>query len=412
LSLTIFIGALLALVLTSLLILWLRPVARTVGLVDVPNERKAHKGEIPLIGGLSIFIAAFAAKTVSGFISPDGMEAIDYNSFYLAGMLMVLAGSIDDYRDLSPTTKLVAQAVAALIMVYGAHVVLTDLGTLGNAGEIFSLGVFAVPFTIFACIGVINAVNMSDGLDGLAGSLALVPLLGFIAATSLFGSGEDLGILVILASAVGGFLIFNFRVPGRNTAMVFLGDSGSMFLGLTLCWFAIKFSQGENRIIAPAAALWFLLLPLFDAVSMTTRRILKKRPPFGADKEHLHHIFLLAGFTVPETVGIMSGIGVLGVGVGLTGTYFAIPDPIMLGSFVILGGLYLWMIVRSWSVMRFLRYSICRRHNSMDRRVIKDRRCNSDVAYLGPERRSGIDRRHDPRRSEDSQNVVNLKRAG
>jgi len=381
LSLTIFIGALLALVLTSLLILWLRPVARTVGLVDVPNERKAHKGEIPLIGGLSIFIAAFAAKTVSGFISPDGMEAIDYNSFYLAGMLMVLAGSIDDYRDLSPTTKLVAR-------------------------------VFAVPFTIFACIGVINAVNMSDGLDGLAGSLALVPLLGFIAATSLFGSGEDLGILVILASAVGGFLIFNFRVPGRNTAMVFLGDSGSMFLGLTLCWFAIKFSQGENRIIAPAAALWFLLLPLFDAVSMTTRRILKKRPPFGADKEHLHHIFLLAGFTVPETVGIMSGIGVLGVGVGLTGTYFAIPDPIMLGSFVILGGLYLWMIVRSWSVMRFLRYSICRRHNSMDRRVIKDRRCNSDVAYLGPERRSGIDRRHDPRRSEDSQNVVNLKRAG
>ena len=400
---TAYIGPVIALGLTSVLILWLCPVARAVGLVDIPNERKIHEGKVPLVGGLSIFVAVFAAKVVSGFILPEGAGPVDYNGFYLAGMALVFAGVVDDYRDLSPMTKIAVQSIAALIMVFGARVVLHDLGTLGNDGEILFLGIFAVPFTVFATIGVINALNMSDGLDGLAGSLSLVSLLGFIAATSIFGNGEDLGILIILAAAVSGFLLFNYRVPGRRSAVVFLGDSGSMFLGFALCWFAIKLSQGENRAIAPSAALWFLILPLFDAVSMTTRRILKKRPPFGADKEHLHHIFLLAGFTVSETVGIIAGIAVFGVGVGLAGTYLGVPDHIMLGSFLLLGLLYLWMIVRSWTVMRFLRHSICRRHTGMDRRVIADRRCTtSNVVYLGLERRSGMDRRQNPRRVADA----------
>ena len=172
--------------------------------------------------------------------------------------------------------------------------------------------------------------------------------------------------------------------------MVFLGDSGSMFLGFALAWFAIKFSQGESRIIAPSAALWFLVLPLFDAVSITTRRILRRQPPFGADREHLHHIFLLAGFTVTETVAIMAGIAMLGVGVGLAGTYFNVPDNIMLGSFLVSGLMYLWMIVHSWSVMSFLRRSINRRTKALDRRVNGERRRNINVAYMGPERRCGI----------------------
>jgi UDP-GlcNAc:undecaprenyl-phosphate GlcNAc-1-phosphate transferase len=262
--------------------------------------------------------------------------------------------------------------------------------------------VLAVPFTVFATIGVINAINMADGLDGLAGSLSLVSLSGFIAASLLFGNGQDIGILTMLAAAVIGFLVFNFRFPGRRSAIVFLGDSGSMFLGMVACWYAIKFSQGDSRVFAPSAALWFLLLPLFDAVSMTARRILKKRPPFGADKEHLHHIFLLAGFTVQETVLIMAGISALGVGIGLSATYFGVPDYIMVGSFVTLGLLYLWMIVRSWAVMRFLKKSINRRSSKVDRRMISDRRRNSSVAYLGPERRCGRDRRSDARRTDDN----------
>lgn len=405
-----FIGSVIALALTSVLILWLCSIAKAVGLVDVPTERKTHLGEIPLVGGVSIFIGVFAATVISGFLLPDGSALLDYDSFFLAGMLLLLVGVVDDYLELKPFAKIFAQIGAALIMIYAAGVVLNDLGALGNNGEMLSTGMLAVPFTVFATIGVVNAFNMSDGLDGLAGSLSLVSLLGFIAVSLWFGGGQDLGLLMILASAVAGFLMFNFRFPGRSTAVVFLGDSGSMFLGLAICWFAIKFSQGADRIISPSVSLWLLMLPLFDAVSMTTRRILKKRPPFGADKEHLHHIFLLAGFTVTETVVVMTSIAMLGGAIGLSGVYFNVPEYIMVGSFLALGLMYLWMIVHSWSVMRFLKRSINRRMGSTDRRVIADRRGTSQVTYLGPERRCGQDRRSDPRRVEDNQNVVALKR--
>jgi UDP-GlcNAc:undecaprenyl-phosphate GlcNAc-1-phosphate transferase len=293
--------------------------------------------------------------------------------------------------------------LAALIMVFGADIVLRDVGSLGNNYELLTLGMLAVPFTVFAMVGVVNAINMSDGLDGLAGSLTLVSLLGFMAATELFGNGEGLGLLAILGAAIVGFLLLNYRMPWRPRAVVFLGDSGSMFLGFTVAWFAIKFTQGDSKVLAPAAVLWFLMLPLFDTATLTVRRVLKRRPPFGADREHLHHIFLLAGFTVSETVAIMAALSLFGVGVGLAGTYFQVPDSLLLGSFLFLGGLYFWMIMHSWSAMHFLRYSINRRDCPIDRRTTPDRRTYSNVVHLGPERRSGIERRHDLRRSLDTQ---------
>jgi len=406
LSLEAYIGPVIALAFTSGLILWLGPVARAVGLVDIPSARKTHTGKVPLIGGLAIYAAVFVAMIVSDVVRPDDLVPENFGPFYLAGMFLVMAGMVDDFIDLSPLKKLAAQSVAALTMIFGAQIMLGDLGELGNRGDILSLGFLSVPFTVVATIGVINALNMSDGLDGLAGSLALVSLFGFMVATAAFGNGQDSRHLAILAAAVIGFLLFNFRLPGRQSAVAFLGDSGSMFLGFALAWFAVKFSQGEDRVIAPAAALWFLLVPLFDAVAMTVRRILNRKPPFGADREHLHHIFLLAGFTVSETVAIMAGIAMLGVGIGLACTYFQVPEYMIASAFVACGLLYLWMIMHSWSVMRFLRYSICRRHSMMDRRVVTDRRNGSNVIYLGSERRCGMDRRVDPRRSEDSPEVA------
>lgn len=396
-------GALIAFFFTAGLIVWLRPIAKATGLVDVPDARKVHMGEVPLIGGLAIFIAVFAAMITAGIILPDQIVSGDFAPFYLAGMLLILAGAIDDIVDLSPAKKFAVQIGSSLIMIYGAGVVLIDLGALNTNGTLLLLGSLSVPFTIFATIGVINAVNMSDGLDGLAGTLSLVSLLGFIVAYSIFGNNDqDIALLAILAAAVIGFLIFNLRIFGRSSASVFLGDSGSMFLGFTLVWFAIKFSQGESRVFSPSAALWFLVVPIFDAVAITTRRLLKRRPPFGADREHLHHIFLLAGFTVTETVLIMAVFALGGVSVGIAGTFFNVPEYILVGVFLIAGLFYLLMIVHSWSVMSFLKRSINRRTTNEDRRANGERRKNVNVAQLGPERRSGIDRRKDSRRKDDA----------
>ena len=186
--------------------------------------------------------------------------------------------------------------------------------------------------------------------------------------------------------------MFNLRTLWRPKAWVFLGDAGSMLLGITLSWLAIEMSQGEDRVITPAAALWFLMLPIYDAVAMMVRRLLKRRSPFEADREHLHHIFLLAGFSVGETVTLMTGIAIGGVVIGLGGTYLDLSDIVLATLFLFGGVIYYWVIRRAWRVMRFLRRSICRR-SEQERRSLVDRRQFDDPAYAGPERRSGVDRR-------------------
>jgi UDP-GlcNAc:undecaprenyl-phosphate GlcNAc-1-phosphate transferase len=401
-----YIGPILALGITSVLIFWLRPLAETVGLVDVPDGRKTHETATPLIGGPAIFLAVFVVHILSGYFLHNKFYPIDYYAFYLAGVMLVMTGMIDDYKHVSPTIRIAVESAAALVMIYLGGVVVLQIGELWVQGRTIGTGGFAVLFTVIATVGVINALNMADGLDGLAGTLALVAFCGFAVATKLFSNGQDLRILLVLIAAICGFLLFNARWFGRSRAVVFLGDSGSMFLGFTLCWFAIRFTQGESRVMPPAVALWFLMLPLFDAVCITARRLLKRRPPFGADREHLHHIFLMAGFTVAETTAIMGGIALAGVLVGLGLTYMQVPEPIIVGSFLTFGLLYLWMIIHSWKVMRFLHRSICRRRSVSDRRSYADRRCQTNVVYLGPERRSEVDRRSDPRRSADAEPVT------
>jgi hypothetical protein len=134
-------------------------------------------------------------------------------SFFGGGLLLVTVGVIDDFIELSPLARFAAQIVAALLMIFGAGVVLTDLGGMTLSGRLLTMGVFAVPFTVFATLGVINALNMCDGLDGLSGSLSLVSLTGLFLAAWLWGDVADVILLPLLGSAVVGFLLFNLRLP-------------------------------------------------------------------------------------------------------------------------------------------------------------------------------------------------------
>jgi hypothetical protein len=133
------------------------------------------------------------------------------------------------------------------------------------------------------------------------------------------------------------------------------------------------------------------------------RRVIKGRSPFAPDREHLHHIFLLAGYSVNQTVGIMAALGSAGVAVGIASTWWKWPDLLVAGAFLGVGLLYFWMIMHAWRVMRFLRRSICRRRSSADRRIAGDRRRAHGGQYTGPERRSGLERRQGlARRADDA----------
>ncbi|MDH3274516.1 MAG: undecaprenyl/decaprenyl-phosphate alpha-N-acetylglucosaminyl 1-phosphate transferase [Gammaproteobacteria bacterium] len=324
----------------SCLLLWLlRPLALRIGLVDQPGERKRHNGNVALIGGIAMFCGL-----VFSVLMLDASLA-GYRSFFAAATLLIIVGILDDFHELPTWSRFAAQFVAALIMSISGGVFVNDLGAI-TGGAAVELNIWAIPFTIFATIGVINAWNMSDGLDGLAGGLALVAflLLGIVALSA--GRYTDGQLLFLLVAVVGTFLLFNMRFPRRKQALVFMGDAGSMFLGFTLAWFAISLSQGENRAMTPVTALWILALPLIDAVSILLRRMYTKRPPFSAATDHMHHILLQLGCGVNATVGSIVG-SALALGIlGLIGLYIGMSEQLLFFGFLGLFASYLWVTTR------------------------------------------------------------------
>lgn len=381
-----------------LLIMLLRPLARAIGLVDVPNARSSHETPTPLVGGVAIYLAFTLVYMILAWIGRLPIDR-EIQSFFLAGFLLIAVGVIDDFLPLSPLVRFGAQIIASLLMIYGANIVVTDFGAITFAGDVVYLGWLSVPFTVFATLGVINALNMCDGLDGLSGSLTLISLVGLMIAASISGASLNGVLLTLLAACVFGFLIFNLRIFRRKRASIFMGDAGSMFLGFALTWFVISLSQGMDRAITPASALWFVMLPIFDTVAMMFRRTIRRRSPFSADKEHIHHVLLMAGFSVNESVTIMSAAALIGVGIGLFSLDVRAPEFSVAGLFVVAGLLYMWMILRAWKVMRFIERSFSRRENKTDRRSNVERRSGDEAGFTGIDRRFSRDRRVTQRRA-------------
>lgn len=331
----------------TLLVLWiLGPVSRRIGLVDHPGGRKEHDAPTPLIGGIAMAIAFASTLLWMG----NGHHT---HWILIAGALLLLTiGVVDDLRELSTWARLGAQISAALIMTVGAGVILRDLGCLTSADQPLVLGILAVPLSIFATVGVINAVNMSDGVDGLAGSLALVAVAALCVLSWAAGQWESLSVLSALAGVLLAFLLFNLRPSGN--ALAFMGDAGSMFLGFVIAWLLVKLSQGPERAFAPVIALWIFALPLVDTVSMMLRRILLGRSPFLADREHFHHVLMAAGFTRKQTLAVMVLLASAAATIGLAGHFIGVPEHWMFMGFIILFALHFLLVMSAWRQKRLL----------------------------------------------------------
>lgn len=320
-------SVLLAGTITTLAILILRPIAKEIGLTDKPGGRKKHKGQIPLIGGAAIFLGAIAGlaylqQTFAGI-----------HAFVCAASLLFVIGLIDDYYDIPALTKLGAQITAALIMVLWGGIKIEGLSNLFFPGSLY-LEAMAVPITVVAVVGYINAINMSDGIDGLAGSLTLIPLLALMLVAYDKGLIEVYASLMIICIAIFIFLMFNARHPLRSQAGIFLGDAGSTVLGFTVAWFVVYLAKAQPRGIDASTALWIVGVPFIDLVAVTLQRIIKKRSPFKADRAHFHHLLLLAGFSVNQTVLLIAGLATVFASVGLAGQYLKIPGPGMFYMFL------------------------------------------------------------------------------
>jgi UDP-GlcNAc:undecaprenyl-phosphate GlcNAc-1-phosphate transferase len=315
-------------------------VAPSLGMIDHPGGRKAHARPVPLVGGISIFLTLLAMSAFTGV-----MLSASYLLFALS--LVIAIGLWDDVMEISPRVKFAIQIVASCIMIFGAGIELHSVGDILGWHPI-GLWIFAVPMTIFAVVGVVNSVNMMDGMDGLAGSVSFVAMGWYALVAWSSGLQPQYDVALILCGAIAGFLIFNLRFPWQSHAKVFLGDAGSLMIGFTLGWYAIDLTQGVGRTFPPIAALWVVVLPLADCVSIMVRRIAGGRSPFVADRHHLHHYLLARGFTHGQTLGLMVGLSGIFGAVGYFGWQLGVSEaalfyPFFLGFFAY----HLW-IQRAW----------------------------------------------------------------
>jgi len=313
-----------------------KPVAIEVGLVDKPNERKLHAGHIPLIGGISIFIAVLMASLLW---LPNTLEL---RMYLIASAMMVFIGAVDDKFDIKVRIRIIGQLIVASLMIYGVGGYISNLGNLFGLGDV-TLGPSGIIFTYVGIIVVINAFNMVDGIDGLIGSLSINTFASIAVLFIMSGQTNYISYPLILATATIPYLIFNLGL-NKKAKKIFMGDAGSMFIGLSVIWLLTMGTQNEHASFRPVTALWICAIPLMDMLAIVVRRYKNGKSPFKPDRDHLHHILQRVGYTAREALVIISTFAVVMSVIGLTGEYFEVPDLIMLTGFIFMFASYIVVI--------------------------------------------------------------------
>jgi UDP-GlcNAc:undecaprenyl-phosphate/decaprenyl-phosphate GlcNAc-1-phosphate transferase len=329
----------------------LLPLAPHVGLVDLPNERKKHDGAIPLIGGLSIFTGVLITSSL--FIEQSQL----LNLYLISSALLVFIGTMDDIYDLSVAPRIIFQGIVATIMVFGAGLYLHEFGDLFLMGNV-DIESYGMIFTILACIAAINAFNMIDGIDGLAGSMSIISISSIAILSLLANNNADVLLPLILVVAIIPYLFYNVSTRNPRGKKIFMGDAGSMFMGLTVMWLLVLGSQSHNEQIAsfrPVTALWIIAVPLMDMFAIMIRRIRKGVSPFKADNGHLHHICMRAGLSSRQSLRTISAFSIVLALIGIVTEYLAISEWIMLALFAALFVCYSYALQHAWKFIRIIK---------------------------------------------------------
>jgi len=268
-----YIEFVLIFLLSLVLIRVVRHYAPKVGFIDIPNDRSSHVGHTPRGAGIGFYLAVATVLPIFHF---ENMAA--YTWSLLAVFLVFLIGILDDHRDASPRTKFIILIISTLFLSFDG-LVIDDVGTF--FGLPIAFGWFSIPFTIFAVAGFTNALNLIDGLDGLAATVSIVILGTFF----IVGYQHDDTFMIILSmafiAALLAFLVFNW-----HPASIFMGDSGSLTLGFVISLLAIK----SLEYLPTVSVLFIAALPILDTLIVMVRRKLSGRPVFSADRCHMHHI--------------------------------------------------------------------------------------------------------------------------
>lgn len=284
-------------------------IARLKEIVDNPNARKLQKEPVPILGGVAVFFGIFMSLMFSNII----IQCSELFILLTAMLLMLYIGAMDDILDLPPLSRLATQIGAALVLVYLADGFVID-NLMGLLGIYAIPGWVAVPLTVFAIVGIINATNLIDGVDGLSSGFGMMACLVFTVA---FYRLDDVPMVVLSAATLGALLLFFLHNVFGKTSKMFIGDSGTLMLGIIL---AASVTRIISQVRVPESTLFtgndasvipftlaVLSIPVFDTLRVMLTRMLHRQSPFHPDKTHLHHMFIDLGFThVITTVCVLS----------------------------------------------------------------------------------------------------------
>lgn len=294
-----------------LLVGWIHPrlvkIALLKNIVDNPDARKLQRTPVPVLGGVAVFFGVvIAIGCMSSVVDCSGLPVV-----IMAMMAMLYTGTMDDILSLSPGLRFVIEIVVVLLLIFVGGYCIDDFHGLWNIGR-FSYWC-AVPLTVVAAVGIINAINLVDGVNGLSSGYCIMACLIF--GTLFFLAGEA-PMTILAAVSVGALIPFFLHNVFGKTSKMFIGDGGTLVMGVVMSVFVIAILQNGSRVAAYVNpnvglvpfTLAVLSVPVFDTLRVMSTRILKGTSPFRPDKTHLHHMFIDLGCShVATTLAILGG---------------------------------------------------------------------------------------------------------
>ncbi|MBU5314944.1 undecaprenyl/decaprenyl-phosphate alpha-N-acetylglucosaminyl 1-phosphate transferase [Clostridium bornimense] len=275
---------------------FVKVLAKKIGAIDEPTGgRRIHKKPMPRLGGLSIYISFIITMTF--FTESIGREEI---CIMIGATVIVIGGIIDDIKELSPKWKFMFQIIASIILIVGNIKISIVSNPFNSNFAYFNISYLSIPLTIFWVVGITNAFNFSDGLDGLCAGM------GFISSFTVFlialsnGRGEAAALIIVLAGGILGFLPYNF-----NPASIFLGDTGAQLIGFLIASISMVGTLKYATVFTIAVPILAIGIPILDTAFAMIRRKINGRSMFSADKGHLHHRLLKLGLSQRKAVSIM-----------------------------------------------------------------------------------------------------------
>ncbi len=324
-------------VLTAITIGLLNPYARLLGLLDAPGFLKHHTAPVPLTGGIAILAGFLTTSALLYLVHP--LHFPEWPPYLLCVTLLATVGIADDATArVGPGVRAFLEVAIASIAALTAHVILIRLGNLWGGGRVRT-GLLAVPFTVLCILGVTNSMNLIDGSDGLAGLVSLASLFWIGLFAQATGRADIQTAVLILGGGLAAFLACNLQYS-RRRIRVFLGSTGSTFLGFTLAWMLIHLSQSPGAGLPPIVAVWIMGLPILDTISVMLRRILRGRNPLHGGRDHLHHFLALLGFSSRRIAFFEATLALGFGGIGYLGWVLHGPTPLLTWGFIVVAVFY------------------------------------------------------------------------